>query len=73
MNPRNAVILKGVLYCGAALLTPLASLMSEGAKANAWPAGVAIAAAAMTGLVQALLTARAYTDGGVERLKEVTP
>jgi hypothetical protein len=63
------VIIKGVLYCGASLLTPLAALLSEGAKANCWPAGVAIAAAIMTGLVQSLVTARAYTDGGVERLQ----
>jgi membrane protein DedA with SNARE-associated domain len=63
------VIFKGVMYCGAALLTPLAALLSEGAKTNTWPASVAIAAAIVTGIVQTFWTARAYTDGGVERLK----
>jgi putative flippase GtrA len=63
------VIFKGMMYVGASFLTPLAALLNEGAKANTWPAAVAITAAIVTGIVQAFVTARAYTDGGFERLQ----
>ena len=61
------VAFKCTLYAGVALLTPLSGIMAEFAQRNEWPSLVIVAAALLTGLVQALIAVRAYFDGSAER------
>ena len=61
------VSFKCALYACAALLTPLSNIMSEFSQRDEWPSLVIVAAALLTGLVQALIAVRAYFDGSAER------
>ena len=65
----KTVAMKAGLYAGIALLTPLAAIMSEFAQRDAWPSLIIVAAALLTGLVQALIAVRAFFDGSAERGK----
>ena len=57
------------LYFGVALLTPISAIFIEGAKTDTWPTRVALVSAALSGLVQGLISLRAYYDGSNERFK----
>ena len=65
----GGVALRGSLYVAIAVLTPLAACVGETALYGYWPPVVALASAALTGLVSGLVALRAFLDGSVERLK----
>jgi hypothetical protein len=65
----NGVIVRAALYFLIALLTPVASVMSEAAVGGSWPSLSALASAALTGTVAGLVALRAYLDGSNERFE----
>jgi hypothetical protein len=67
------VVLKGVCFLVAALLTPLSTLVAACAVQAYWPSGIALFSASLAGIMQAALTLPAYLDGGVRKYQQEMP
>lgn len=66
----NTYITGAVLYAGIALLTPVSSILTEAAAQGAWPQSMELVAAAVAGLLAALVSLKAYTSGTAEKYRQ---
>jgi len=64
------VLLRGALYVGIAVLTPMAGVYAECAQYHYWPDAPSVMAALLAGFLAGLVALRAYLDGSNERYEQ---